>query len=408
MDYEQSGRQIKMEERKFRAVVSFVDSLEEKKQIPGCSIQIVQHGKCVLTHCTGLADVEKQRKVEEDTLFRIFSMTKLITCTCAMQLYEQGRFDLNEPLYLYLPEYKKIKVFSEIEPDCKAVEEAKNPILIKDLFRMSAGFTYGGSGLPTEKQTQELLDRLDKSILQDEEEIQPMTTREVIMELSKIPLAFEPGTHWRYGMSHDVLGALIEEISGMKLEDYMKRFIFDPLDMKETGFYWEEKELEQRLAKVYSTKSGKQEEVKEADWYYRKGKNRYASGGSGLLSTLRDYMKFANTMALGGTNQDGVRLLGRKTLELMRMDHLSKEMKADYNWAHQAAYSYGLGCRTMVYPQKGGCNSSYGEFGWSGKAGSLVFIDPAEELAVVYMQQMMPSLEDYVMPRLRSVIYGCL
>lgn len=119
-------------------------------------------------------------------------------------------------------------------------------------------------------------------------------------------------------------------------------------------------------------------------------------------------MKFANTMALGGTNRDGVRLLGRKTLNLMRMDHLSEEMKLDYNWDHQAAYSYGLGCRTMLHPQKGGCNSSYGEFGWSGKAGSLVFMDTEEELAVVYMQQMLPSFENYIMPRLRNVIYGCL
>ena len=237
--------------------------------------------------------------------------------------------------------------------------------------------------------------------------MQSMMTRKVIMELAKIPLAFEPGTHWRYGMAHDVLGALIEVISGMKLEYYMRRYIFEPLGMKETGFHWKTEELKKRLARVYSVESGQRKEVEVSDWHYTK-RNLYESGGAGLLSTLGDYMKFANTMALGGTNQNGVRLLGRKTLELMRMDHLSEEMKADYNWTHQAAYSYGLGCRTMIYPQKGGCNSSYGEFGWSGKAGTLVFIDPAEELAVVYMQQMMPSLEDYVMPRLRNVVYGCL
>ncbi len=394
----------KGETKKFDTVIQLMEQLKEEIQLPGCSIQIMQHGECVLTYYTGLADIEKQRKIEKDTLFRIFSMTKLITCTCAMQLYEQGRFDLNEPLYFYLPEYKQVKVCSEVTPDCKSAADAKKPILIKDLFRMGAGFTYGGSACLTEKETEKLLEKIDRSVGSKEGSI---TTREAIRELSAVPLAFEPGTHWRYGMSHDVLGAFIEEISGMKLEDYMKRFIFEPLGMTETAFHWETERLNQRLAGIYTIENGKRKDAQIFDKHYTK-ESRYDSGGSGLLSTLGDYMKFANTMALGGTNRDGVRLLGRKTLNLMRMDHLSEEMKLDYNWDHQAAYSYGLGCRTMLYPQKGGCNSSYGEFGWSGKAGSLVFMDTEEELAVVYMQQMLPSFENYIMPRLRNVIYGCL
>ncbi len=386
----------------FDKVIRFVDSLEKEVGIPGCSIQIMQHGEQRLIYYTGLADRENKRKVAENTLFRIFSMTKLITCTCAMQLYEQGRFQLNDPLYLYLPEYKEMKVYTDRTSDCQTIVDAKNPILIKDLFRMSTGIPYDGYELPTERQITKLFARWDQSL-----KTQSVTTREVAKELANIPLAFEAGTHWKYGMSHDILGALIEVISGMKLEDYMQKFIFRPLDMTETAFHWERKELERRLAKVYTTTSGQLEHIEIFDGHYRK-ESAYESGGAGLLSTLGDYMKFANTMALGGTNQDGVRLIGRKTLDLVRMDHLSKEMKLDYNWDHQIGYSYGLGCRTMVDPQKGGCNSSYGEFGWSGKAGTLVFIDPAEELAVVYMQQMLPSLENYVMPRLRNVVYGCL
>lgn len=401
----------KKETVEFTAVVKLLEHLKNEIGIPGCSIQIMHHGKCVLTHYTGLAHMEKQRKVTEDTLFRIFSMTKLITCTCALQLYEQGRFHLNEPLYLYLPEYKHIKVCSEMKPECEVVEDAKNPILIKDLFRMTTGFTYGGKVCFTDRQIQKLLDRIDDSVCQEKGnsimEVQPITTREVAEELAKIPLAFEPGTHWRYGMSHDILGALIEVLSGIKLEDYMKQFIFEPLGMTETAFHWESKELEQRLASVYTIESGQRKYKEVFGGHYTK-RSLYESGGSGLISTLGDYMKFANTMALGGTNQDGVRLLGRKTIDLMRMDQLNEQMKKDYNWDHQAAYSYGLGCRTMVFPQRGGCNSSYGEFGWSGKAGTLVFMDPEEELAVVYMQQMMPSLENYIMPRIRNVVYGCL
>jgi len=386
----------------FRAVINFIDSLKDRKGIPGCSVQIMQHGKCVLEHYTGMAHVEKQRKVQENTLFRAFSMTKLITCTCAMQLYEQGCFDLNEPLFLYLPEYEHMKVYTKMESDCDSVTEAKNPILIKDLFRMSAGLTYEGTLLPTERKVGELLSQIYQNF-----ETELITTRELAQKLAQIPLAYEPGTHWRYSMAHDVLGALIEVVSGMRLQDYMKRFLFEPLEMKDTAFHWENGELENRLAGLYSMESGHLESAYVFEGNYT-NRSLYESGGAGLITTLGDYMKFANAMALGGTNQDGVRLIGRKTLDLMRMNHLNEEMMKDYNWDHQAAYGYGLGCRTMIHPQKGGCNSSYGEFGWSGLAGTLVFMDPAEELAVVYMQQMKPSMENYVMPRLRSVVYGCL
>jgi CubicO group peptidase (beta-lactamase class C family) len=234
--------------------------------------------------------------------------------------------------------------------------------------------------------------------------MQALTTREVARRLAAVPLAFDPGTHWMYGLSHDILGALIEEISGVTVGVYLKDTIFDPLGMHDTGFHLQPSE-QGRLASYYAHKNGViQHKITESDVQYAPG-SLYESGGAGLLSTLGDYLRFAGALANGGA-LNGARILGRKTIDLLRADCLSEEQKRDYNWPYLRGYSYGLGVRTLVDIAAAGANGSLGEFGWCGMAGTWTLIDPAEKLAAVYMHQLSPNLESERQPRLRAAIYA--
>ncbi len=360
------------------------DFLEERDtlDVNGNSLLIFHKDREIFRHYTG--------DVKADTLFRIFSMSKVVTVTAALQLLEQGKYTLDEPVEKYLPAFAGMKVW---DAEKNEAFPAQNVMKIRHLFSMSAGICYGGDDCETARRvaamTAEMADKYpDRSY----------TTREYVDKLGEIPLAFEPGTHWRYSLCHDVLGALIEVWSGMSFGAYLKEHIFDPLQMKSTFFRCPEDQWD-RIASSKGSLRG--------DAGYASA-SRYESGGGGLLSTLDDYMKFANTLTRGGTSADGVRILGRKTIDLMSMDELNADQKKDFNWDYLHGYSYGLGVRTMVEPVKGGIPGSVGEFGWCGVMGTWVLMDPSEELTVVYMHQRMPNLEKYVQEHLRQMIYGML
>lgn len=361
------------------ALISF---LEDRKNldVAGNSLLVFQNDQELFRHYTG--DVSK------DTIFRIYSMTKLFTVVSALQLMELGKFTMEDPVSMYLPEYETIHVWDEKLG--KSVL-AENAIRIRDLFCMSSGLTYGGDWGVTPKQISNLQIELEK-----EYPGESYTTQQFARALAKVDFAFQPGTRWAYGLSHDVLGAVIEVISGQTLGEYMKEHIFDPLGMKHT-FFRLPSEYKEQLA-THSADPSEDAKFKE--------QARYESGGGGLLSTLDDYMKFANTLTRGGISADGVRILGRKTIDLLRMDQLNEAQKADFNWDYLKGYSYGLGVRTMVDPAQSGIPGSVGEFGWCGVLGTWVLIDPAEKLTVVYMHQRYPNLEKYVQTHLRSMIYG--
>ncbi|CAN7662607.1 serine hydrolase [Paenibacillus sp. LjRoot153] len=367
-----------------------------EKGPPGCACTVIRNGEVVYQESFGYADVELKKKIEPDTIFRIYSMTKVITCVAALKLYEKGLFLLNDPLEDYLPEFKNSMVHQHNEFGVRSVSPATSPILIKDLFTMTSGLTYGGDGLETERLTAKEMGNAAET----------MNMRTLSKALAEIPLAFDPGTHWKYGYSHDVLAALIEVISGETLGEFLKKEIFDPLGMTDTSFRITE-EKRDRLCKMYNrADDGALTLNITADVPYQPG-CKYESGGGGLLSTIGDYSRFTQALARGG-ELDGVRILSRKTVQLMATNHLGPQQLQDYNWPQQKGYGYGLGVRVLIDPAAGGCNGSVGEFGWAGLAGSWVMIDPQEQLTVVYMQQMLPSLEPYIHPRLRSVIYGAL
>lgn len=385
----------------FDKVGAYMDSLIERKRLAGCSVQIKLQDELVYEHYTGYADVASQKPITGDTLYRIYSMTKPITVTAALQLYEQGHFLLNDPVSEYLPEFKEMQVAVKKESGEYELRPAEREIRIRDLFCMTSGMSYDGNSSLTEQMTGDLLKNLYKGF-----ENESCPTREFVRRAAELPLAFEPGTHWKYGISHDILGGLVEVISGERFGDYVRNHICAPLDMADTDFHMEDEKLS-RLASIYTYKNGN---ITLCDTIFQKNytlKSICESGGAGLISSLSDYMKFASAMTRGGTSADGVRLLGSQTVDLLRRDHLGK-LRGDLNWQGLSGYSYGLGVRTLVEPAEGGVNGSVGEFGWSGMAGSYVIMDPAKQLTVVYMQQLVPSTEEYIHPRLRNIVYGCL
>ncbi|SDY25673.1 CubicO group peptidase, beta-lactamase class C family [Evansella caseinilytica] len=362
----------------------------------GCALAITHQGERVFEDYVGLADIDSGRKIAEDTIYRIYSMTKVVTCTAALMLYERGLYLLNDPLEDYLPEFKDPQVYRTTKEGKLYITPAARSIKVKDLFTMTSGLTYNGDGDETERQVQKAMN----AIYAKEDGETALTVRDVSKALASIPLAFDPGSQWRYSLSHDVLGAFIEVLSGKSFGQFLQENIFAPLQMNDT-FFRLPPEKEERLCSLYN-RSETGELAKNAGL-----RTPFESGGAGLLSTIGDYSRFAHMLANGG-ELDGERILGRKTVDLMAANHLNQEQLAGYTWPYLSGYGYGLGVRTLMDPAAAGSNSNIGEFGWSGLAGTWVLIDPKERLSAVYMQQMIPNFEAYHQPRLRNVIYGTI
>ncbi len=383
---------------RFSGLTPLLKSFVEKGP-SGCACSVVYKGNPEYSEYFGLADLETKSPINEDTLYRIYSMTKVITCTAALKLYERGLYTLNDPLSEYLPEFSNPMVYRTSPNSAISISPAETPIRIRDLFTMTSGLTYGEDNTATGRQIKEIMEGWKTSGLKYD-------LRTAVKMIASVPLCFDPGAHWRYGLSHDVLAALVEVISGKKYGQFLKDEIFDPLGMKNTFHRIPEEKKKHLCSFYYRNSDGAMIKSTDMDEFTHAG-DVFEGGGSGLLSTLGDYQRFTRMLCNNG-ELGGERILSRKTVDLMATNHLNALQQADYNWPHHAGYSYGLGVRVMTDPAKGGCNGSIGEFGWSGMLGTWMMIDRSEDLSVTYMQQLQPSLEEFHAPRIRSVIYGAL
>lgn len=373
----------------------------------GCSLSVSLEGKTVFTHYEGLSDIETGNPIDEFSIFRIFSNSKPITIVGLLKLYEKGKFLLNDPLEWYLPEFANPKVCYYTGNNMQHIRPAKSSITIEDLMTMSSGLTYGDNITQTHRSAAKVMDELEAQ--------GSYTVREFAREISQIPLNFDPGTSWNYGLSHDVIGALIEVLSGKSFGEYLKNEVFDPLRMEDTYFFIPEDKKDRLVSQYYRNENNKFVLNKDRDYSYN-ASHKFESGGGGLLATLDDLSKFAQMLSMGGT-LDGVRILGRKTIDLMTINHLGPQQLEAFQmthtlqnkWPFLAGYGYGLGVRVMMDCAKGGSNGSVGEFGWAGIAGTWMLVDREEQLAVAYMQQLNPNnREEYCHPRLRAAIYAAL
>jgi len=373
----------------FTKLKLFMDKITEWR-VPGADCAVYYKNQPVFRYSAGYADIKSKRPFTSNELFFLYSTSKVITCTAALQLFEKGGFLMSDPLCEYLPEFSEMYIKKTGSDE---LIKAHNEIKIRDLFTMSAGLTY---------------DINSPSLRKIKKESQgKCPTREVIKALAQEPLVFEPGTHWNYSLCHDVLGGLIEVISGKKFSEYLQENIFNRLEMKDTGFYLTE-EKRQRMATQYQFNDEKNcsEEILLNNVY--KLGTEYESGGAGLISSANDYIKFANALCNNGKAENGRQILSRNTIDLMRTNHLGETSLKDFNWSQMIGYGYGLGVRTMIDKAKGGSLSPIGEFGWGGAAGTYVIIDPENELSVFYAQHMLNSQEPYIHPRIRNIVYSCI
>jgi CubicO group peptidase (beta-lactamase class C family) len=388
---------------KFKRLDPLIKGFIEKGP-SGAACLVTRRGETLYQACFGYADLDTKKPIALDTIYRIYSMSKLITCTAALKLLERGLYLLNDPLEKYLPEFANPQVYRYNENGELFTSPAASSIKIKHLFTMSSGISYGGNQTETERHIFKMIQE------QKQKEAaggKKYDNRMVAKALAEVPLAFDPGTHWKYGLNHDILGVLIEVLSGQSFGQFLKDEIFDPLGMKDTFFRIPD-EKKDRLSSLYNySGDGTLTKNTELDGDYQLDAV-FESGGGGLLSTLTDYDRFAQMLAHGGEHF-GVRILSSNTFQLMSSNHLGPQQLADFHKSpHHVGYGYGLGVRVHMDPPAAGSNSNPGEYGWSGMAGTFVFIDPKEELSVVFMQQMLPNFESNYQARIRSVVYGAL
>lgn len=365
--------------------------------IAGCAARIMKDDAVLYEGSFGYADIENRIEMSSaDTIFPIASMSKVITVAGIMRLYEQGLFKLWDPVSEYLPSFGRPNIAVEKPDGGYALMPAKGEVTMRQLFTMTSGVPYPGDDTAAA--------RIRKRA--EEEHIasgKPMPrTREYCDMVGRLPLAFEPGEKWMYGFSIDVLGAVIEVLSGKTLGEYLKETIFDPLGMVDTGFFVPA-EKRGRIATLYHINEGMKPEAR----MYPTEKPAFESGGGGLFSTVRDYSRFAQMLLHGGT-LEGERILGRKTIDLISTDHLTPAQQATHSWDTQRGYGYGLGVRVMTNPEVADINGSVGEWGWDGAFGNWFCVDPRERLTCVYLTTNLPGDHYRFIPKLMAGMYASL
>jgi CubicO group peptidase (beta-lactamase class C family) len=359
----------------FSKLSAYLETFYAEKGIPGVGCTVYYKHVPVFEHYTGFSDVENQISFGSDTIFRLYSASKISTCTAALQLMEAGKFKLSDPLYAYIPEYRNMAVRHVRENGLVDLRTAQNAITIEHLFSMSAG--------------------IDMWSLEDVRKFADASgngfgTLDVIRSLAMEPLMFEPGTHFKYGICHDVLGALIEVLSGKRFGEYLKENIFDRLGMKDTSFDLLDGK---RFCKLYNHFNGKAhtaESIGESLEFILKPTKTYESGGGGLYTTVRDYVQLAEALCNWGVAANGERILSGKTINEMRKRRLNEDAQQDFakfGGPSKHGYSYGLGVRTLVDREANNSLSNNGEFGWDGARGCYIVVDPEAELALFYAQQ---------------------
>ena len=366
-------------------------------QIAGCAARIVRNEETLFEGSFGYADLEKKVKMStENTIFPIASMSKVITSAGILKLYEQGLFKMWDPVSEYLPGFRKPRIALEKPDGSYEIVDARGEVTMRQLFTMTSGVPYAWADTAAGRIRIEEEKKYEKSG-------NPFPgTVEYANLVGQLPLAFEPGEKWMYGFSIDILGAVIEVLSGKTLGEYLKENIFDPLGMKDTGFFVPAGS-QSRIATLYYINDGLKPDKRE----YPDRKPEFESGGGGLFSTVPDYSRFAQMLLHGGA-LDGERILGRKTIELMATDHLTPEQRKGDSWDTQRGYGYGLGVRVMTNPELAGINGSVGEWGWDGAFGNWFCVDPKENLTCVYLTTNLPGDHYRFVPKLMASMYASL
>ena len=382
---ESQGLSSERLERLHAGIQRFVD---EGKHAGAVSL-VARNGRIVDWRAYGKRDLEAGLPMEKDTICRIYSMSKIVTSVAVLSLLEEARFRLDDPIGDYLPELARMKVLTGGTVEKPLLADAKVPITIRHLLTHTSGLTYDfGDGT------------IDK-IFREVKPFEAASMGEFLQRVSRLPLAHEPGERFTYGVSTDVLGALVEKVSGRSLAEFMEERIFRPLGMKDTGFGVPEAKRG-RLAKVYekSPDGG----LRPVKWLLEREPvllPKLLSGGGGLFSTTGDYLRFMQ-MLLNGGELDGARVLSPKTVELMMANHLTF---ASRPFRDNPSEGFGLGGAVRVDLARDGGLGSVGQFGWSGMATTYASLDPKEQTVALLFVQHLPYDEHEVFWRFSTLFY---
>lgn len=368
----------------------------DKGKLAGILAMVARRGQMAYARCFGKMDIAAGKPVQFDTLWRIYSMTKPITSVAVMMLYEEGRFHLTDPISRFIPAFKEVRVFAGGNEDQFETVAPAREITIHDLLTHTAGLTYGFA-------PDDVVEKLYIKHIWQSPVSNQGTTEEVIAAVAKLPLAYQPGAAWRYSLAIDVLGYLVQVVSGMPFDAFLKTRIFDPLGMQDTDFHVPPDKLD-RFAVNYGPDEGGGLKVIDAPSTSKyAAPPRFLSGGGGLVSTAGDYMRFAQMMLNKG-ELDGVRLLGRKTVEWMTVNHLPAGVRP---WESQSE-GFGLGFGVTINAALAQTPSSTGTYYWGGAANTTFWIDPAESLIGLLMLQFMPSDTYPVVPDFKVLTYQAI
>jgi CubicO group peptidase (beta-lactamase class C family) len=384
-----------------------------EEKLAGVVTLAYRRGEVVHSMAVGLRDREAGAPMTPDTIFRIYSMTKPITCVALMTLFERGLVRLTDPVSRYIPEMGKLRVWAGGKGKKLELAEPTRPVTVRDLMTHTAGFTYPFAEYgPVEELYHERVFLNEGSL------------SSFVSVLSGLPLAFQPGSAFRYSVAHDVVGHLIQIVSGQSLEAYLRQQIFEPLGMVDTGYHVPKESLD-RFAAMYGSLdiTGRNARSSEVNEQAEAGVNRLLEGprdslqshphqtyrgGHGLVSTAPDYLRFCR-MLLGGGALEGARILGRKTLQLMVVNHLGAGLLPYQVGGNSVpGYGYGLGMRVMMDLGQAQVAGSVGEFGWGGAATTNFWVDPAEDLVGIEMAQFQPSQYHPVAADFRTAVYQAI
>ena len=387
-------------------VAELVDRYVAEGKLAGAQVQVAHRGEVALRHTVGRADVASDRPLGDDAIYRIYSMTKPITSIALMQLYEQGRVLLEDPVSAYIPEFAEMQVFTGGTPTAPKVRPAQTVMTVKDVLTHASGLTYGFF-------FQNNLDAMYREDGLGNFELPDYTLEEGMRLLAAKPLAFDPGTAWNYSMSTDVCGRLVEVISGMGLDEYFAEHITGPLGMADTAFHVPADKKHRFTSNYALTPDEPLLIVDSFDASPYLSPPVFLSGGGGLVGTVDDYQRFVD-MLLNGGELDGRRIIGRKTLEYMTINHLPEGKTLNelgqslFSEAVMEGMGFGLGFSTLVDPARNGAVSSGGEFAWGGAASTAFWVDPSEEITCVFMTQLMPSSSYPLRREMKATVYQAL
>jgi CubicO group peptidase (beta-lactamase class C family) len=366
----------------------------DKNQTAGVVVLVARHGKVAYLESFGKMNVEAGKPMEQEAIFRIYSMTKPITTVAALMLFEEGKFKLDDAVSKYLPEFKGLRVYAG---NGDQTLKAKQEMTVRDLMRHTSGLTYGmPNGSP-----------VDKLYIANKIEDSNDTLADMVSKLGKLPLQYQPGARFHYSVSTDVLGRVVEVLSKKPLDEFLRDRIFQPLDMRDTGFLVSEEKLDRFTTSYRPGGKGTLTVIDAPATSRYRNRRKFLSGGGGLLSTARDYARFCQMLLNGGSLQ-GIRLLRPETVRQMTANQLPAEaLPMNLGGFPLPGLGFGLGVSVRLNTNSSKPDPAAGEYGWSGAASTYFWVAPKSELLVIVLQQVEPFSLGLQLA-LKPVIYAAI